>query len=123
VLLLYMLKLRRRPIAVSSTMLWSRAVKDMEGNIPWQRLSPSVLLWLHLLIVIVLSLAIARPVFDDAIGDGQRVYLVIDYSASMSAIVDGQSGLKRAKAQAIEKVRDLFDSGRSASVTVLAGGF
>ncbi len=126
VVVLYMLKLRRRPIAVSSTMLWSRAVKDMEGNIPWQRLSPTVLLWVHLLIVILLALAIARPVLDEAIGDGQRVYLVIDTTASMNAQVearaDGQSGLERAKAQAIERVHRLYDSGRSPVVTVLISG-
>ena len=44
VLLMYMLRLRRRPVLVSSTMLWQRAVRDIEGNIPWQRLSPSLLL-------------------------------------------------------------------------------
>ncbi len=122
VLLLYMLKLRRRPISVSSTLLWKRAVKDMEGNVPWQRVSPSMLLLLHLLIVILMSLAIARPVFDDAFGDDQRVYLVIDTSASMNAVVDGRSGLERAKAQAIDRVGVLLDSGRSARVSVLSSG-
>ena len=122
VLLLYMLKLRRRPVSVSSTLLWKRAVKDMEGNVPWQRVSPGMLLWLHLLIVILMSLAIARPVFDDALGDNQRVYLVIDTTASMNALVDGQSGLERAKAQAIDRIGVLFDSGRSAWVSVLSSG-
>jgi len=126
VVVLYMLKLRRRPIAVSSTLLWSQAIKDMEGNIPWQRLSPTALLWVHLLIVILLSMALARPVLDDAIGDGQQVYLVIDTTASMNAQVDtrgdGQSGLERAKAQAVEQVHRLYDSGRSPVVTVLISG-
>ncbi len=122
VLVLYMLKLRRRPIAVSSTLLWSQAVKDMEGNIPWQRLSPSVLLWVHLLIVVLLSLAIARPIIDDAIGDGQRVYLVIDTTASMNATVAAKSGIDRGKVQAIERVEALFDSGRSPRVTAIVSG-
>lgn len=120
VLLLYMLKLRRRPVSVSSTMLWSRAVKDMEGNVPWQRLSPTLLLWLHLLIVILLALAIARPVFDHAMGDGQRVYLVIDTSVSMNAVVDGRSGLEIAKEQAVDRARVLFDSGRSPRVSLIS---
>jgi len=120
VVLLYMLKLRRRPVSVSSTLLWSRAVKDMEGNIPWQKLSPTLLLWLHLLIVILFSLAIARPIFDDAFGEGQRVYLIIDTSASMNAKMENESGLDRAKEQAIDRVRTLFDSGRTPSVTVVS---
>lgn len=122
VALLYMLKLRRRPTQVSSTLLWRRAVKDMEGNIPWQRISPTLLLLLHLLIVLLLALAIARPVGDDAVGHNQRVYLVIDTTASMSAVVAGESGLDRAKDAAIERVRALFDSGRSARVSVVAAG-
>ncbi len=126
VVVLYMLKLRRRPVMVSSTLLWSRAIKDMEGNVPWQRLSPTALLWLHLLIVVLMALAIGRPVLDDAIGDGQRVYLVIDTSASMNAMVvnsnDSRSGLERAKSQAIDRVDGLFDSGRSPMVSVIAGG-
>tara|TARA_R110002072_G_scaffold150953_1_gene299725 strand:- start:68964 stop:70880 length:1917 start_codon:yes stop_codon:yes gene_type:complete len=122
VLLLYMLRLRRRPVSVSSTMLWSRAVKDMEGNVPWQRLSPSVLLLVHLLIVILLSMAIARPVFDGMMGDHQRVYLVVDTSASMKAQADGASAIDRAKEQAIERAKGLFDSGRSPSVSVIEAG-
>ena len=122
VLLMYMLKLRRRPMLVSSTLLWKRAVKDLEGNIPWQRLSPTMLLFLHLLIVLLLALAIARPVMDSDLGDGQRVALVIDTSASMNAI-DGDSTLfENAKRDAAERVRGLFDSGRSPRVSVIDAG-
>ena len=101
-------------------MLWSRAIKDMEGNIPWQRISPTALLWLHLLIVALIALAIARPVLEGATGAGDRVYLVIDTSASMNARVDDQTLIERAKEQAIERVRLLFDSGQSSSVTLIA---
>ena len=120
--LLYMLKLRRRPVSVSSTLLWSRAVRDMEGNVPFQRISPTGLFVIHLLIVLLLSLAIARPVFDDAIGDGQRVYLVVDTSASMNAQVDGRTGLDIAKEVGVEKVKELFNSGRRPIVSVIEAG-
>ncbi|MDF1810071.1 MAG: VWA domain-containing protein [Phycisphaerales bacterium] len=120
--LFYMLKLRRRPVSVSSTLLWSRAVRDMEGNVPWQRITPTVLFFVHLLIVLLLALAIARPVFDDSIGRGDRVYIVIDTSASMSAVVDGQSGIDLAKEHAIEKIESLFRSGRTPTVSVIEAG-
>jgi len=121
--LLYMLKLRRRPVSVSSTLLWTRAIRDMEGNVPWQRITPTVLFIVHLLIVLLLALAIARPVFDDALSEGDRVYIVIDTSASMGAIVNGRSGLERAKGQAIEKIESLFSSGRTPTVSVIEAGF
>jgi len=122
VLLMYMLKLRRRPVQVSSTLLWKRAVKDLEGNIPWQRLSPTMLLLLHLLIVALLSLAIARPVADLGLRDGQRVAIVIDTSASMSATQGDRSLLELAKREAAQRVRGLFDSGRTPSVSVIDAG-
>ena len=122
VLLMYMLKLRRRPVLVSSTLLWKRAVRDLEGNIPWQRLSPTMLLFLHLLIVAMLALAIARPVADTDLSDGQRVALVIDTSASMNAIDGDRTLLEIAKREAGERVRGLFDSGRSPLVSVIEAG-
>lgn len=122
VLLMYMLKLRRRPVLVSSTLLWKRAVKDLEGNIPWQRLSPTLLLLIHLLIVALLALAIARPVMDSDLADGQRVALVIDTTASMRAEVDGEPLLDAAKRDSGERVRALFDSGRSPRVTIVEAG-
>ncbi len=122
VLLMYMLKLRRRPVLVSSTLLWKRAVRDLEGNIPWQRLSPTMLLLLHLLIIALLAMAIARPVMDTDLADGQRVALVIDTTASMGAEIDGESLLEIAKRNASDQVRALFDSGRSPRVTLIEAG-
>lgn len=122
VLLMYMLRLRRRPVLVSSTLLWKRAVKDLEGNVPWQRLSPTMLLLLHLLIVGLLALAIARPVADTDLADGQRVALVIDTTASMGAEIDGESLLDIAKRNASDRVRALFDSGRSPRVSIVEAG-
>ncbi len=122
VLVMYMLRLRRRPVLVSSTMLWKRAVKDLEGNIPWQRLSPTMLLFVHLLIVALLALALARPVMDTDLADGQRVAIVIDSSASMNATFGDDTLIEIAKRNARDRVRGLFDSGRSPRVTIVDAG-
>jgi len=122
VLVMYMLRLRRRPVLVSSILLWKRAVKDLEGNIPWQRISPTALLFLHLLIVALLALALARPVMDTSLADGQRVAIVIDSSASMNASVGDEPLIDIAKENARDRVRALFDSGRSPRVTIIDAG-
>ncbi|MCC6191901.1 MAG: BatA domain-containing protein, partial [Anaerolineales bacterium] len=43
ILILYMLKLRRREVEVSSTLLWQLLLRDREANAPWQRLRRNLL--------------------------------------------------------------------------------
>lgn len=85
ILLLYFLKLRRRPVVVPSTMLWKRALEDMHVNSLWQRLRNNLLLWLQILAVLLLLLAGLRPgCRETSLLDNRFVFLV-DVSASMSA--------------------------------------
>jgi hypothetical protein len=85
-LLLYLLKLRRRPVRVSSSVLWEQAAHDLQVNTPFRWLKPSLLLLLHLLIVALFVLALGRPAIDTGgLGTPQRAVIVIDRSASMAA--------------------------------------
>ena len=71
VILLYMLRLRRQEIEVSSIMLWQQLLQDTEANTPWQRLRRNLLLLLQLLILAALVFALARP-FITVPASGQR---------------------------------------------------
>ncbi|MBN8598162.1 MAG: BatA and WFA domain-containing protein [Planctomycetes bacterium] len=88
---MYLLKLRRRPLRVSSTMLWPDAATDVQVNVPLAPPRPSWLMLLHVLIGAALIVAAGRPVLLKAGGHAGRVLLVIDRSASMSAM-DGANG-------------------------------
>lgn len=105
ILVLYMLRLRRREVAVSSTLLWQKLVRDREANAPWQRLRRNLLLLLQLLILAALVLALARPFLPtDSVITGNTIVL-LDASASMQAT--DVAPTRFAAAQAI--VRDLID--------------
>jgi len=85
ILILYMLRLRRRDVLVSSTLLWQRLLRDREANTPWQRLRRNLLLLLQLLILALLSVALARPFVPAPTVVSGSVVLLLDASASMQA--------------------------------------
>lgn len=93
-ILLYLLKLRRRPLRVSSTLFWQSAVHDLQANVPFRWLRPSWLLFLHLAALGLLVAALGRPAIAPAGGSTRRIVLLIDRSASMGA-VDGPDGTTR----------------------------
>ncbi len=85
VLLLYMLRLRRREVLVSSNMLWEQLLRDRQANTPWQRLKRNLLLLIQLLILGLLVLALSRPAIPiPAVASGP-VIILLDASASMNA--------------------------------------
>lgn len=53
IVLLYFLKLRREPVEVPSTFLWSRTIEDLHVNSLLQRLRRSLLLFLQLMVVLL----------------------------------------------------------------------
>jgi hypothetical protein len=83
-LLLYFLKLKRREQVVSSTLLWKRAVQDLQVNAPFQRIRRNILLLLQLLMLLLVLLALAGPILWMTGGPGRRYVLLIDRSASMN---------------------------------------
>lgn len=85
IVLMYMLKLRRRDFPVSSTLLWRRALDDVQANAPWQRLRSSLLLLLQLLALAALVLALAGPAYTHAHPFTGDLIVIIDQSYGMQA--------------------------------------
>jgi len=119
IVLMYLLKLRRDERPVSSTYLWRRMVRDVQANVPWQRLQRNILLILQLLFLGALILAIARPASQSAEILNQSLILVIDTSASMAANDVEPSRIEKAKQTAFDLVKSLSSNAR---VTVIAAG-
>ncbi len=107
IVLLYFLKLRRRPVEVPSTYLWLRTVEDLHVNSLWQRLRRNLLLFLQLLAAGLVLLALLGISWRGTRLVGERFVLLVDTSASMSAREDGQTRLERARQEALAAIEQM----------------
>lgn len=106
IVMLYFLKLRRTPLEVPSTYLWTKTIEDLHVNSIWQRLRNSLLLILQLLVVLFLMMSLLRPGCQGEQLDGEYFIFMIDNSASMAATdVPAETRLADAK----EQTRRLID--------------
>lgn len=101
---LYFLKLRRQPLEVPSTYLWSRAIEDLHVNSLWQRLRQSLLLLLQLLLIALLIFTLVRPGYKGSELVGRRLIFMVDTSASMNSTDVSPTRLDAAKQQALTLV-------------------
>jgi len=108
IVLLYLLKLKRRPVVVSSLILWQKSIQDLIANQPFQKLKANIFLLLQILIAVMLALAIARPILESQPLKRRTIVMVIDRSASMKTReADGKTRLDNAKRIALESIANL----------------
>jgi hypothetical protein len=108
--LLYFLKLKRKPIHVPSTFLWKKSIEDLHVNSLFQWLRNNLLLLLQLLILLAMIYAILAPRLHGSVGRGKHYILMVDNSASMSATDVSTSRLEWAKAEAIKEIDGAGDN-------------
>jgi hypothetical protein len=107
---LYFLKLKRQPLEVPSTYLWTRSIEDLRVNSLWQRMRQSLLLFLQLLLIALVAIALLRPSWEGERLEKDRYIFLIDNSASMNATDVAPSRLAEAKRR-VEQMLDEMDSG------------
>lgn len=129
IILLYVLRSRLRKRSVSTLLFWDELFDQKRQRSWWQRLRHLLSLLLQLAFVGLVVFALLDPLWSDQRQSSQQIMLVIDNSASMSA-VDTKSGVgdhdrdttrfTRAIQAAQNVVRELRDGDEVALVT--AGG-
>lgn len=85
VVLLYILKLRRRPVAVPFALLWERVLRDREASTLFAHLKRVLSLLLQLLLLALLLLALGDPRLGPNLVEGRNLVVLVDSSASMKA--------------------------------------
>lgn len=104
---LYFLKLRREPLEVPSTYLWSRSIEDLRVNSLWQRMRQSLLLFLQLLLLAIVAFTLLAPFWEGTALKEKRYVFLIDNSASMSANDVSPNRLDEAKRRVAEMLDEM----------------
>lgn len=118
VTLLYLLALRRRPIEVPFVHLWREALTDERSSQLFSRLK-RVLSWLlAVLLVALVTGALADPRARGHGGSERLVVIAVDVSASMGAMDGSQTRIERARERARAIVRGLGASDRAIVVAM-----
>lgn len=109
---LYILKLRRRTIAVPFSPLWQRILKDKDATSLFSRLKRLLSLLLQLALLALLVLALGDPRAAATLVKGRTLVVLIDASASMQATDVAPDRLGVAKNEVKSMIRGLGGADR-----------
>jgi hypothetical protein len=112
VTVLYILKLRRRVVAVPFSPLWERILRDKEATSLFSKLKRMLSLLLQLALLALLVLALGDPRAAESLLQGRTVVVLVDASASMQATDVAPSRLAAARDEVKKIVRGLGGADR-----------
>ena len=117
VLLLHALRHRRRDVRVSTLFLWDSVLREAHGSLGLQRLVQNLPLLLQLLLVCVLTAALANPVLTTTVAENKDIVLVLDVSASMQTRTPQGNRFATAQQRALEVLQNLPSGRQMALIT------
>ncbi len=103
-IILYFLKLKRKPIHVPSTFLWKKSIEDVHVNSLFQWLRKNILLVLQLLTLLFFIYAVLGLRLHGSTSHGRHYILMLDNSASMNAADVSPSRLEWARQAALKEI-------------------
>src|SRR5450755_2876567 len=109
---LYILKLRRRVVAVPFSPLWQRILRDKEATSLFSQLKRLLSLLLQLALLALLLLALGDPRAAQNLIEGRNIVVLVDASASMQATDVAPSRLEAARERVRTMVRGLSGTDR-----------
>jgi hypothetical protein len=118
IVLLYLLKLKRRPLPVSTLLFWQRVLQENRRRAFFQKLRQLLSLLLHLLIFALLLGALAKPTWDRLVREGASTVLVVDARARMQAREGGATRLEKARQLAAGYTRQAHATRQMALLTL-----
>lgn len=123
IVLLYILKQKGTDELVGSTMLWQETMKNTEATTPWEKYRHNILMYLQILTVLLLAFALMAPFLKQGGKDFSQMVIVLDNSASMNAIYDGDTTrFDEAKERALDYIDSLNENCAISVITSVNNG-
>lgn len=123
IVLLYILKQKGTDEEVGSVMLWQETMKNTEATTPWEKYKHNILMYLQILTVLLLAFALMAPFLKQGGRDFSQVVLVLDNSASMNALYDGErTRFEESKERAVDYIDSLNENCAITLMTAANGG-
>lgn len=123
IVLLYILKQKGTDEEVGSVMLWRETMKNTEATTPWEKYRHNILMYLQILTVMLLAFALMAPFLKQGGRDFQQVVLVLDNSASMYSLYDGErTRFEEAKERIVDYIDSLNENCAITLMTAVKGG-
>jgi len=116
-IIIYIIKNKYTEQTVASTYLWTLSERFLKKKRPISKISGIISLILQILIVVAISLAIARPSFTVP-GGAEELCFVLDASGSMNTEQDGETRFDRAKEEIATRIRAAANGSRYTLVYV-----
>lgn len=107
IVVFYILKLRRRPVAVPFSRIWERILRDKEATSLFSQLKRLLSLLLQLILLTLLLFALGDPRKAANVFEGRNIVVLVDASASMKATDVAPNRLEHAKEEVRKMVRGL----------------
>lgn len=118
VILLHVLRPKPKPVEVTNLFLWQELLKDRGGNLTFKRLQKNLPLLLQILLIILATLALARPVWLQLTKPQGNLIVVVDTSASMKTRIGAETRFDLAK----QKTLELIDEHAGNHMLLIAAG-
>ncbi len=109
---LYILKLRRRAVAVPFSKLWERILRDKEATSLFSKLKRLLSLLLQIALLALLAISLGDPRAAATLIKGRNLVVLVDASASMKATDVAPNRLGVAKDEVKKLIRGLGGSDR-----------
>ncbi len=122
VVLLYILKRKYKEKEISSSLLWMEAYKNSSANTPWEKLKVNIMMFLQILILALIILALMSPYLNFGQKEYKNIIVVIDNTASMSTLYDGEkTRLEEGKNLAEEYIKSSKEENESYIISYNGG--